>query len=399
MARADRTPLISSRPAGHGQVGREHSNLALVDYSFRPTKNNRAQKLGGFWQTMGSAIAGTERSNRAPVADGAFSGLAYSIFPFEPDNWRLRFHDITAGQNRAQTPGTPAPAGATGGGFLGLGIGGRTTIVGGTPSGGQTRQPTGGGFLGLGIGTTGLISNGPTRPVSGGAPSRVAARDRVWSLTLSSDHNNKSGTSKHRSTMVTDQCDEQLWAFLQDAFWITEVKPGKDLVEDAGLHFNGAGIAILLGVGGKNKGKGQLAFNNAKNAAYITDGKLVAQLWHVLRITEAGSPGASGPGPGVTTTAEEVCAPDRKAHLALRGDVVFDYGSGLMQIVPEGEYADDYSGDILKQVKLFVSGDPAPLMPQLDPPEDKSSNQPELKRFPGYILRGSVKLDATYPPY
>lgn len=80
------------------EFGSVLGQLLLVDASSPPKNNARLLKLGSYWQTMGAAVVFADpKTNRVIVGNGITSVGQYpterTIFPFEPDNWLLLFHD------------------------------------------------------------------------------------------------------------------------------------------------------------------------------------------------------------------------------------------------------------------------------------------------------------------
>jgi hypothetical protein len=139
-------------------------------------------------------------------------------------------------------------------------------------------------------------------------------RDNVWAIRLQVDHKEKAAERKHRSTIWVDNCEQQNWAWSQDALWVikrtTSVKHEEIMFDDAGF---------LPQIKKKDK-KGNtnrdvLALNVSKQGGWTTDGSQLGQLWHVLSFCPSS-------GPGMTST----CAEARENTLALRGDVLFSLG-------------------------------------------------------------------------
>jgi hypothetical protein len=88
-----------------GRETREHGsllgNFILIDTSLTPSDNSsRLNKIGQHWQTFGAAVVDADQANtkKVVVGNGITNKLdgtqtIRTIFPFEPDNWVLRFHD------------------------------------------------------------------------------------------------------------------------------------------------------------------------------------------------------------------------------------------------------------------------------------------------------------------
>lgn len=91
MAGGVRPPVSSGRGAPD-HYGHLDTHLSLIDLSLHPKTNKRISKLGGYTQTMGVAVYDfNPETQRVFLADGL--NASRSIFPFEFDNWKLRYHD------------------------------------------------------------------------------------------------------------------------------------------------------------------------------------------------------------------------------------------------------------------------------------------------------------------
>lgn len=129
--------------------------------------------------------------------------------------------------------------------------------------------------------------------------------DNVWAVRLSVDHTNKAQSKANRSTHFIDQESSQRWGQADDCFWIVE----RDVATD--VKVNPAGFSGPLAPGAGTT-RDALAWQLARNSAFISDGKLVGQLSHVWTLykippkakPQGGTPtgGSSGGGGGGGTT-------------------------------------------------------------------------------------------------
>lgn len=144
----------------------------------------------------------------------------------------------------------------------------------------------------------------------------------AWADRIIAEHDNPSNQRKHKSSMVIDQRQKQLWAWVMDQWWVKLISGGTKNDHEE-LSFGGDGFLNLL----KNK-KGGFTASGVKNvrAALMlalnrnlgpcTDGILGAQLWQVLHLYKVGSSTVSDPLP------ESI----EMTQLMLRGDVRYQFG-------------------------------------------------------------------------
>jgi hypothetical protein len=222
--------------------------------------------------------------------------------------------------------------------------------------------------------------------------------DGVWAHRLIADHTNAATSRTNRSTFVIDQCEHQRQGSLQDVLW------GCDIETDAGddeLIIGPAGFLALMdkSLSGAMEGiRLALAFNIAKNAGFMTDGRYVAQLWHVLHI---GIPGQVGQ----TSTEDPPCQPNEKAVGGLRGDVPFVVGEDFCHLgISDFTTSDEECGQPFIG-RLFKYNTKSAMGPAGDLREDKKSNHAPLSRKDDKGLWLYVKIpkerllpETTTPP-
>lgn len=206
------------------------------------------------------------------------------------------------------------------------------------------------------------------------------------------DHTNKHQEREHKSTMVIDQSKNQFWAFRSDLEWIVDLGAA---VTHAELKFNGAGFLDMLydGKGGEGT-RGALAQNIAQNAGYTTDGKEIAQWWHIVAPVKTGA-----------TRPADQSAPNAKTENALRSDVYFNTGKRRWMLNPIGDTITvDERGSKIATGRMFLvpPNDPTtkPLIekPPLEPETDPESNQPVIPRGEAWKTKVFVLYDQPVVP-
>ena len=350
MARSKVTTLFAGKPQTHG-FGATDLQFKWHDYSTAPSKNNRLAKLGHFWQTHVSAVAAYDVARKRVItSDGTYGSAVRQVVPMEPDNGVLRDH---------------------------------------------------------------------------------GGRDRVLALRLLVDHENKFDSVKNRASLVMDQCSKQNFGFLSDLFW-----PKRLGAPGSFLRLNGAGIpvgvpgglgavgsavgggvsgaaqsalakqaqaptnkSLSLGItGGASKGAGgggggsvqkvlaALCLNVAKRAGFVTDGKDVAPLEHVL---------AFAPIFGSTQADDDdgpECGKATRRQLGLRMDVAFISGPAVAPLA-FGDAAPT-AGDIATG-EHWISGLAAIGGPPMA--EHPKSKQPILARKPNAGIHVFVRIPKGVP--
>src|SRR3990172_9370505 len=164
-------------------------------------------------------------------------------------------------------------------------------------------------------------------------------RHNTWDVRLVVDDVNRDSNRRNQSTMLIDQCDQQHWSFIRDFVKIRELAATNDHDE---LRFDAAGfLGMISGAGtaqgiasfdefgnpisipktsAAGPGPGIASFdefgnpiplaktsaagptgrngractmqNISRRGGYITDGKLAAQLWHIITIAPPQGGGA-----------------------------------------------------------------------------------------------------------
>lgn len=222
-----------------------------------------------------------------------------------------------------------------------------------------------------------------------------AGIDNVWALRWIVDHCNKAEERTHRSTMVIDAHENQMWAWTMDAFYIADL--GAKVKHDE-LKYNGAGfLAQLLG-GGGTPTRGALASNIARNAGYQTDGYQIGQWWHNQTIMRKES----------NTQTESCGPPTERSQTVFRTDAQFWTGKTLWGFKPiltnltptVVDVAGTYRGAF---GDLFLRDNPDTdpdwnLEDVIDPGYDFKSNQPVLPRKRGKIVKVYVTYFTPTPP-
>lgn len=198
--------------------------------------------------------------------------------------------------------------------------------------------------------------------------------DATWDLRLVADHENKSDKRTHQSTMVMNQCDDQDYAWLQDAFWV--LKLGTP-VTDLEIKLNSAGFLqfCYFGAAGTPTGKetrGTLMSNVSKQGGYMTDANRVGQIWHLIDVSSKSASDASGD-----------CGAVEKAQVNLRGDYFTRFGSLWSQWLTTLTQPDSFRGDLFGGLIApnhdgDADGEGTVLPPDDEMKDDPSSNQPEL---------------------
>jgi hypothetical protein len=327
-------PFNSNTVSGRQEAkhfGHLETHLVMLDLSKGfPTKNDRAAKLGNQLQTMGAAVMDYDVARRRiTLADGItkIKGKATrrTIFPFEPDNIQLRFHQ------------------------------------------------------------------------HGGLK-----RDSVYAFRLIADHTNPATSRANRSTMLIDQCDHQRQGSFQDLFW------GCDLGTDVGDDENTIGPAGYPAVldpslsGAMEGVRLAAAFNLAKNAGFVSDGRNVGQFWHAFVLAKAGEVGQ--------TTTDSPCQPKTKKTFALRGDVAFMVKKDLCHLAfDSAANSDPYCGQP-HVGKMFVRDEKSPGGPSTfmgsDPKSNHSPFDPETNKSIFVVVKvpppqtsgsGAAAASAAFP--
>ena len=245
-------------------------------------------------------------------------------------------------------------------------------------------------------------------------------RDNVWSHRMIVEHNHFAKNRDHRSTIWVDQEDSQIWAFSQDAFWITKRRAS---VAHDELDFDAAGF--LKGVsGGKSTGKerGALALNISKQGGFAADTKRMGQLWHIftfvptkptavttavvnedtnpkakLKTEEEGLGGKAAAGADVGEKIKNQ-DPRQEAELCLRGDVKFKYNDiDIASFDPEVEpdtSPEDGEGEEIRPVFFYVkTNEVVDPDNKLDNLSDSSSNHKAIPRETKAAFKWYYKVD------
>jgi hypothetical protein len=277
-----------------------------------------------------------------------------------------------------------------------------------------------------------------------------------WVPRLIADHEHPGKSRANCSYMVINECERQGWGFLMDLLWLKKVRKGTTC-DDVELSIDSAGILSLLR--GEPSGtitRLAVALAAARNEGYVTDGKGLGQLWHLMTLTYKPKPkpkkegppeypptptyghhpsahpglgtggggtatpaqgqggaagtgaphlgsgpgetvaGPAGDGPGETQTEEagSGCDEAKEATLALNGDVPFRMGSHNVAIAVGG--GQHTLGDIYTGPNWIDV--PAPKPPDKRMELDPNNNHEPL---PPYIDRGlwnSVRIPRYYCP-
>lgn len=342
MARKTLTTLFADRPQTEG-FGASDRLFKWHDYSTAPSTNKRLAKLGHFWQTHVSAVAAYDAARKRVItADGTYGSAVRQVVPMEPDNGVLRDH--------------------------------------------------------------------------GGI-------DRVLALRLIADHENSFDSRRNRGSLVTDQCKKQNFGFLQDLIWPKRLgAPGDFLrINPAGIPLGVPGVIsggtgpisesakgglikvvppgtktppLKIGIGASKAGGGAgvtkilsaLCLNVARRAGFVTDGKDVAPLDHVL---------AFAPIFGSTQADEDDgddCGKATRRQLGLKMDVSFISGPVAAPLAfGEGKHTE---GDIVGG-SHWISGLAAIGGPPMA--EHPKSKQPIIDRKPNGGIHVWVKIPKGVP--
>lgn len=213
--------------------------------------------------------------------------------------------------------------------------------------------------------------------------------DVTWDVRLISDHTNPSDGRMNIGTQVIDQEWSQIWAWLQDLFWVTD--RGTPL-SDRELALNYAGrLGMLFADGGGGVfTRGQLALNVAANQGLYTDGTKFAPFKHIIGFLAKGGAGGTQAGGGGNRPAVAV-------EGCLLADAAYRWPDGAARSLPIIEKAPEDTTDQGQAcIVHFYEG--AELGNSNTMATDVNSNHPEIGKPAHPSIAGYVKVPTTYCP-
>lgn len=334
-----------------------YTGIVPWDLSYRPKRNLYLDKVGVFGTTRMAAI---DKVDEKTLLRRMANGI-----------------DNEEGSGEPQT--------------FGEGLGGPVATGGGKKSKIDTRRPLEPDNWALRLHQTGGKKNLST-----------------WGLRLIADNSNKSSAMECRGTMVIDQGDSQIWAFLNDLFQCADMKTP---VESKELAFNGAGFLGLLypdfAASGATLTRAALALSVHRNKGHVTDGGSVGALSHIITFEQpkadvATEGGAGRPGgPGTTVVQREpdprkaTSQPSKKDEALLRADAGICFGPGKVGRwldEPDGKPKKGAESDERRLVRLFLD-ESAPPDDKIDTAKDGNSNHDVLPKSVGKkVIHGVVRV-------
>lgn len=211
----------------------------------------------------------------------------------------------------------------------------------------------------------------------------------AWGIRRVVDHQHKDFKRENLSTMVLNACDRVVWAWDHDLERVVTVRGRAAKLDDKELHFSDSGhLPIVSGKGKRRTVRGIRTLNLAKNAGSMSDGDLIAGLWHVLHLGRRTK--------GITKVEGECAIVDATDGL-LRGEVEYAVFKKKAHLAIEDKKYPKLFGRPLVG-HLWIDDEPMPAPPANELKRDKLSNQVELLRVLHKSLRVVVFDEVPWTP-